>query len=420
MLLAATTPPRLATLILLSALAVASLNMFLPSLAHIAEDFEADYGLVNLSIAGYAAMTAVLQLVLGPLSDRFGRRPVVLAVLAVFILASLGCALAGDVGSFLAFRMLQAAIISGYTISLAVIRDTAPVQKAASLMGYLATGWAVAPMLAPLLGGVLDEALGWRASFWAFVVFGGAVLALCWADLGETNAAPPSASFAAQLRGYPDLVRSRRFWGYSLCMAFSVGAFYIFLGGAPLVAARLFQMSPAMLGLAIGSSTAGFILGSFLSGRLAARRTLTAMMIAGRLVACAGLAAGLLLLAFGIVSVATVFGACVFVGIGNGLTFPSANAGAMSVRPALAGSAAGLSGALTVAGGALLSAIAGTVLTEANAAPAMLAMMLLASLLGLAAALFVLWVDRHAPANAAAAGPEAAEAADAGGHAAEG
>jgi Bcr/CflA subfamily drug resistance transporter len=408
MLLAATTPPRLATLILLSALAVASLNMFLPSLAHIAEAFEADYGLVNLSIAGYAAMTAVLQLVLGPLSDRIGRRPVVLAVLAVFILASLGCALAGDVGSFLAFRMLQAAIISGYTISLAVIRDTAPVHKAASLMGYLAMGWAVAPMLAPLLGGVLDETLGWRASFWAFVVFGGAILALCWADLGETanrgetNAAAPSASVAAPLRGYPELVRSRRFWGYSLCMAFSVGAFYIFLGGAPLVAAGLFEMSPAMLGVAIGSSTAGFILGSFLSGRLAARRTLTAMMIAGRLVACAGLAAGLLLLALGIVSVATVFGACVFVGIGNGLTFPSANAGAMSVRPALAGSAAGLSGALTVAGGALLSAIAGTVLTEANAAPAMLAMMLLASLLGLAAALFVLRIDRREAASAAA------------------
>jgi Bcr/CflA subfamily drug resistance transporter len=408
MFLAATTPPRLATLILLSALAVASLNLFLPSLAHIADEFGADYGLVNLSIAGYAAMTAVLQLVLGPLSDRYGRRPVVLAVLAVFILASLGCALAGDVVTFLAFRMLQAAIISGYTISLAVIRDTAPGQKAASLMGYLATGWAAAPMLGPLLGGVLDEAFGWRASFWAFVGLGAAVLALCWADLGETNKAG-SVAFAAQLRGYPELVRSRRFWGYSLCMAFSVGAFYIFLGGAPLVAATLFEMSPAMLGLAIGSSTAGFILGSFLSGRLAASRTLTAMMIAGRLVACAGLAAGLLLLALGIVSVATVFGACVFVGIGNGLTFPSANAGAMSVRPALAGSAAGLSGAVTVAGGALLSAIAGALLTEANAAPALLAMMLLTSLLGLAAALAVLSIDRRE-----AAQPEVTASLDAG------
>lgn len=398
----ASTPPRLATLILLSALAVASLNLFLPSLAHIAEEFEADYGLVNLSIAGYAAVTAVLQLVMGPLSDRFGRRPVILAVLGVFVAASLGCALARDVETFLLFRMLQAAIISGYTISLAVIRDTAPAQQAASLMGYLSMGWAVAPMLGPLLGGVLDEVFGWRASFWAFILFGLSVFALCWADLGETNTRR-AATFAAQLHSYPELLRSRRFWGYSLCMAFSLGAFYIFLGGAPLVAATLFGLSPVMLGIAIGSSTAGFMLGSFLSGRFAGRCGLTTLMIVGRIVACAGLAAGLLLLALDVVSVATLFGACVFLGIGNGLTFPSANAGAMSVRPELAGSAAGLSGAVTVAGGAALSALAGAILSEANAAPAMLAMMLAASLAGLLAALAVRWIDRREAQGAAGA-----------------
>ena len=391
---AATTPPRLSTLILLRALAVGSLNMFLPSLAHIASDFGADYGLVNLSIAGYAAATAVLQLIMGPLSDRFGRRPVILAALAVFILASLGCLLATDIWTFLAFRMLQAAIIAGYSVSLAVIRDTAPVRQAASLMGYVAMGWAVAPMLGPLFGGALDSLFGWRASFWAFAVMGGAVFALCWTDLGETNKTP-SATFAAQFRSYPELFRSRRFWGYSLCMAFSVGAFYVFLGGAPLVAATLFHISPAALGVAIGSSTAGFILGSFVSARLAARLSLITLMIAGRLVACAGLAAGLILLAADFVSVVTIFGACVFVGIGNGLTFPGANAGAMSVRSALAGSASGLSGALTVAGGAVMSAIAGAALTAENAAPAMLAFMLLSSLLALVAALTVLWIDRR-------------------------
>src|SRR3546814_1128990 len=87
-----------------------------------------------------------------------------------------------------------------------------------------------------LLGGALDAAVGWRASFVVFVAFGAAVLALCWVDLGESNRSR-SETFAAQLRSYPELFRSRRFWGYSLCMAFSIGAFYIFLGGAPLVAA---------------------------------------------------------------------------------------------------------------------------------------------------------------------------------------
>ena len=120
-------------------------NLFLPSLAHIAEEFEADYGLVNLSIAGYAAVTAVLQLVMGPLSDRFGRRPVILAVLGVFVAASLGCALARDVETFLLFRMLQAAIISGYTISLAVIRDTAPKSPASAARAMASRCGSIAP-----------------------------------------------------------------------------------------------------------------------------------------------------------------------------------------------------------------------------------------------------------------------------------
>ena len=395
MLFAAATPPTLFTLILLSGLSVVSLNMFLPSLTNIAATFEADYALVNLSIAGYAMAMAVLQLVLGPLSDRFGRRPVILAGLALFSLASLGCLLATDVWTFLAFRMLQAAIASGFAVSRAVIRDQVGAQEAASLMGYLATAWALAPMLGPMFGGALDELFGWRASFWAFLGFGVAVFALCWVDLGETNK-QPSATFRQQFRTYPALLRSASFWGYALCMGFSVGAFYVFISGAPLVAATLFDMGTATLGVCMGSITAGFIFGSFLAGRFAGGRALTTMMITGRVVACGGLTLGLIVLLSGVVHVVTLFGACMFVGIGNGLTMPSSNAGAMSVRPDLAGSASGLSGALTVAGGAAMSALTGVVLTEANAAYALLGLMLLASFLGLVAALAVLWLDRRA------------------------
>src|SRR4051795_10271066 len=100
-------PPALMTLIALSGLSVISLNMFLPSLANIAHEFQADYALVNLCIAVYAAVSAVLQLVMGPLSDRFGRRPVILAALLLFLVASLGCLLAANVWVFLAFRMMQ-------------------------------------------------------------------------------------------------------------------------------------------------------------------------------------------------------------------------------------------------------------------------------------------------------------------------
>lgn len=394
MFVAAATPPRLVTLILLSALSVVSLNMFLPSLSHIAAALRADYVLVNLSIAGYAAMTALLQLVMAPLSDRYGRRPVILAALAVFVAASLGCLLADDIWTFLACRLLQGAIVSGYAVSLAVIRDTVPARAAASRMGYLAMAWGLAPMLAPLVGGLLDTLFGWRASFWAFALLGGAVFALCWVDLGETNNAP-SRTFYTQLRSYPALLRARRFWGYAACMAFSTGAFYAFLGAAPLVASTVFGISTASLGVYMGSTTAGFVVGSFLSGRFAAAYSLAAMMLAGRLVACAGLLLGLVLLQAGIVQPLTLFGCCALMGLGNGITMPSANAGALSVRPGLAGSASGLAGALTVAGGAVMSAATGAVLTAANAAFAMLAMMLLSSLLGAAGAVYVLLLDRR-------------------------
>lgn len=392
MLAAAKSPPKLITLIVLTAVSILSLNMFLPSLPNIASGLQADYGLVNLSIAGYLAITAVLQIVLGPLSDRFGRRPVLLVSIALFAAASLGCALANDIWTFLFFRVLQGAIISGMALSRAVIRDMVPPQEAASLLGYVSMAMAVAPMLGPLFGGVLDEFFGWRASFYAFMAMGIALYWLCWVDLGETNTAP-SETFTAQFQTYPELFRSRRFWGYAFCMAFSVGAFYAFLAGAPLVAERLFAMSPAMLGLCLGTISLGFAFGSFLSGRLARRYSLLTLIIWGRVVACIGLAGGLMLFALGFVNAITLFGATIFVGLGNGLTLPSANAGAMSVRPHLAGSASGLSGAMTVGGGALLTWATGLVITETNGAYALVGMMLFSSFAGLVSALYVWRID---------------------------
>ncbi|MEM7121932.1 MAG: multidrug effflux MFS transporter [Pseudomonadota bacterium] len=384
----AATPPRLVTLILLTALATLSLNLFLPSLAAMAADFDVSYALISLTVAGYVAVTAALQLVIGPLSDRFGRRPVLLAAMAVYVIASAACVMTTDIGVFLVCRILQGVIIAGWTVSLAIVRDMKPANEAASTIGYISMVMAVAPMIGPLAGGLLDAFFGWRASFVAFTLMGLGLLILCWADLGETNAAR-TGGFAAQVRAYPDLLRSRHFWGYALCMAFSVGAFYAFLAGTPLVATAVFGMSTATLGAAMGSITAGFVFGSFLSGRLARRHALATMIIAGRLVACIGLAAGLVLVMAGYLNVVLLFGATIFVGIGNGLTTPSASAGAMSVRPHLAGSASGLFGALTAVVGALLTVITGALVTVETGAFMLLAIMLAASFLALLAALLV-------------------------------
>ena len=204
---AASAPPMLFTLVLLNGLSAVSLNMFLPSLSNIAADFQAGYGLLaSASIAGYAGMTTVLQLLIGPLSDRVGRRPVILVSLVIFVLASLGCLLARDVWTFLLFRTMQAAIVSGFVQSRVIIRDTEPAQKAASLMGYLSIylsiAWAIVPMLAPMLGGAFDQLFGWRANFWAFLGFGAGMLALCWFDLGETNK-NPSDTFTNSSKHFP-------------------------------------------------------------------------------------------------------------------------------------------------------------------------------------------------------------------------
>ncbi|WP_299394952.1 multidrug effflux MFS transporter [Pelagibius sp.] len=376
------TPPRMLTLILLTGVSILSLNMFVPSLVNIAADLDADYTLVSLAIAGYLAVTAVLQIVIGPLSDRYGRRPVLLWAIALFALASLGCLMAEDVWVFLFFRLLQAAIVAGGALSRVVVRDMVPPKEAAGMLGTIAMAMAVAPMLGPMVGGALDELFGWRSSFLAFALMGVALFGLTWVDLGETNASP-SQTFGAQIRSYPLLLRSGRFWGYAGCMAFSTGAFFAFIAGAPLVATALFQVSPGMLGLYVGSITGGFVLGSFAAARLAKGFELETMMLAGRIVACSGLAAGLLLFSGGVVHELALFGATVFVGIGNGITMPSSNVGAMSVRTDLAGTASGLAGALTMGAGALLTWTAGIVVTEQSGAMALLGLMFATSFLGL-------------------------------------
>lgn len=384
------------TLTVCTAVSVLTLNMFLPSLTHIAEDFQADYALVNLSVGGYLLITGVLQLIMGPMSDRYGRRPVLLLSTALFVLASIGCALAQSVWVFLGFRLLQGGVIAGQVLSRAAIRDMYPPGEAASKLGYVSMAMALAPMLGPMLGGALEMAFGWRSGFVLYTLLGLGMLLLLWADFGETNQ-HPAETFARQFRAYPRLFTSRRFWGYALCVAGSIGGFFAFITGAPMVAAAWFDLSPAMLGLGLGIITGGFMVGSFLTGRFAGRVPLIRLILIGRTVAVLGPLAGLGLFALGLGNVPVFFGAAICVGFGNGLTTANASAGLMSVRPDLAGSASGMMGALTAVLGAALTGATGALVSPANAPFAVLGTMLAASVLALGAALFVLWVDLREP-----------------------
>ncbi|WP_170475471.1 multidrug effflux MFS transporter [Ruegeria arenilitoris] len=389
---AARTPPSLVTLVFATALSVLSLNLFLPSLARMSEDFQVDYSLINISVAGYLAVSAVLQLIIGPLSDRFGRRPVLLICMGLFACASFGCVLAESIWVFLGFRLLQASVVAGSVLSSATIRDMYPPNEAASKLGYVAMAMALAPMLGPMLGGALDMLFGWRAGFVFYSLAGTGLLALLWADMGETNS-ERSSTFSAQLSEYPHLFRARRFWGYALCMAFSIGGFYSFITGAPLVAQAWFDLSPAMLGLGIGIITGGFMVGNFITGRIATRTRLTTMILIGRIFASVGPFVGLSLFLAGQGSVWVFFGSAIFVGFGNGLTNANASSGLMSVRPKLAGSAAGLSGAMIVALGAVLTSMTGAFVSPTNGPFLVLGMMCASSFVGLLAVLYVRWVD---------------------------
>ncbi|APO72040.1 Bcr/CflA subfamily drug resistance transporter protein (plasmid) [Rhizobium gallicum] len=388
-------PPRLATLILLSALAVLPVNMILPSLPTIAATFQADFGLVNLSVAGYATVSALTAVIAGAMTDRYGRRPVVLMAVSIFIVASVGCALATNIGVFLLFRTMQASIAACFSVALVLIKETSGEREAASKIGYAAVGWALAPMLGPMFGGTLDELFGWRASFVVFAVLGAAMLALALCDLTET-AARSQRTHGNYLAAYGQLLSSARFWAYTLCMAWSMGTLYIFLGGAPLAVGQTLGGSSAKLGFYMGLVPAGFILGSYLAGRYASKHALGATLIVGRLITCMGLVVGLILSMLATAHVLAFFGPCMLIGIGNGLTMPAANTGVLSVRADLAGTAAGLAAAMTTAGGALIAAIAGLFLVKSGATHVLLGMMLISASLALLAALLAAFVDWRA------------------------
>lgn len=387
------TPPHILTLVLMAGLGALNMNVMLPSIAGIAESFEADYALAQLTISAYLAVTGALQLIVGPLSDRFGRRPVVLWSLWIFLVSTIGCLLAPDIYIFLAFRMVSGTVAIGFVLSRAIVRDLVGMDKAAAMIGWVTMGMTLVPMIGPAIGGIAEEAFGWRATVGLTLAFGLITTAIIHYDLGETNRAR-SASLTAQFRQYPDLVTSRRFWGYVAVAAFASGAFFAFLGGSPFVARVVLGMSPSALGFYFAFIAVGYALGNMLSGMYAERVGVNPMMLMGTLVAVSGIAISIVLFLAGGTHPLTLFLPMLLTGLGNGLTLPSANAGMVSVRPRLAGSASGLGGAVMIGGGAAFSAITGALLTEETGAYPLLFMMLGSSLLSALAAIYVIVIAR--------------------------
>ena len=382
------TQPSMLMLVLLASISALAMNSFLPSLPNMAEHFGSSTALMGLSVGVYLGTSAIFQILVGPLSDRIGRRTVSLWALIIFSVVSISCVYAPNTFVFMFLRALQAIAACTFVVARAIVRDTTETQASGSKIAYISMGTAICPMFGPALGGLLDGWFGWEANFWFIGGLGIFILLIAYFDLGET-VPENTQGFRQQFSEYPELLLSRRFWGYCLASAFGAGAFFAYLGGGPFVGSIVYNLSPEMLGLYFGAPAIGYFFGNFLSGRFTILFGIDAMILWGLWIIFFGLSLSMVCSYVGYGTVETFFGFMIFVGLGNGLTIPNATAGMLSVRPHLAGTASGLGGAMMIAIGAALSTLAGAFLIPGSNEMPLLMLMWFSSLSGVAVIIYV-------------------------------
>jgi MFS transporter, DHA1 family, multidrug resistance protein len=354
--------PSFLILVAISAIGPLALNIFMPSMPGLQGEFGITYGVAQMTLTLYLIGMALSQLVYGPLSDRFGRRPMLLGGMLLFVIASLLAAVAPTIELLIAARLVQAVGgAAGIVLARAMVRDVYDRDKSASVISYITMAFVLAPMVAPVLGGFLDNFAGWRASFWLLSMLGAGVLAAAWLSLPEThlNRAAPGAAVGV-LEGFVRLIAIPRFRFYSLTLAFASSVFFAFLGGAPHIMVDVLQRTPLEYGAWFITVSIGYMAGNFLSGRYTQRAGIDRMMLAGNIFTLVG---GLLCLAAaisGFLSPATLFLPMTVAAFGNGLTIPNGTAGAISVDPRITGAAAGWSGFTQMACGAAASQLVGS------------------------------------------------------------
>lgn len=336
----------MAILVTLVALGQMAFNIFLPSLPEIGREFSKTPSAVQYTITCYLAAFAIGQLFIGALSDRFGRKPVLLAGIALYAASSLICVFATSLPMLITGRIVQAlGGCAGMVLARAIIRDMNEQDEAASMLGYVTMTMMAVPSLAPAFGGVIEVAFGWRANFWVLVAIGIATALAVAARLPETNFnRTRSLRFKAQFQNYAQLVKSAPFMGYALTASFASSMFFTYASASPHIGIKLLGLSPAEYGLYFAFAPAGFITGNFLSGRLSVTFGTDRMITAGNLLALVATLCATGLALAGIFTPFALFAPFFFVAISNGLTVTNGVAGAISVHPELAGTAAGLAG----------------------------------------------------------------------------
>jgi DHA1 family bicyclomycin/chloramphenicol resistance-like MFS transporter len=364
------TPWRLLGLLMtMTAIGSMSLNILVPAVPRLADLFSADVEIIQLTISLYIVGLALAQLMCGPLSDRFGRRPVILAGFALATCASLGAIVATSANMLILMRVLQAiGGATGVAIGRAIIRDLFGRDRSAQMLSLVASAMAVAPMVAPLVGGVLDRWLGWQAIF--LFAAGASLLVFGWTatTLPETrpDRTESQEGFITDLRS---LACNGRYVGYVLVAALGCGAFFVFVGGGTHVVITMMRRSPTEYGAWFLAVSGGYILGNVITSRLSLRYGVDRMLWLGIVGELVGAAIGIALMfdveTLGLIAVVA---APTLISIGNGMLLPNAIAGAVSVRPLAAGAASGLLGCTQMLFGAVMAQIAGHLATGATTA----------------------------------------------------
>ena len=347
-----------------------AITIIIPSIPGLQSVFAADYATVQLTISLYLAAIAISQPFVGLLSDRFGRRPVLLGGLGLFVAASFLAAVSPNIESVIFLRLLQGAGgCTGMVLGRAIIRDLYDRRQAASMIGYVTMAFAVAPMVAPYLGGLLQEQYGWSAIYWFLGLSGLACLLLAWFDVSETNANPTARlDVSSMFRDFGALLGEPAFRLYAAMATVSSMAFFAFLGGAPFVSEEILNLSPTTYGAWFALTAIGYSSGNFLCGRFAEQLGVHRLLLSGALLLCLPAASLIILFGSGFASAPALFIPMFFLGAANGLCLPGSIAGAISVRPDIAGAASGLTGSLQTGIGAAISAITGAVLAGGQTA----------------------------------------------------
>ncbi len=337
-----------------------AMHIFVPALPIAARGLGAGIGEMQMTVSLYIFGLAVGQLVYGPLADRFGRRPVMLAGLGLYTAAGLAAALAPDVHALIAARLFQAmGGCAGLVLGRSIVRDTAEPQEATRRLALMNLMVTVGPSIAPLVGGALATALGWRSIFYGLFALGIVGLLFTWRLLPETGRPGAPVSAPALARNYARLLRSPAFLGFSIGGGCATTSMYAFIASAPFIFVDQLHRPAHEAGIYLAILVSGVWLGSFLTSHLIARVRVDRLMIRSN--ALSVLAAFVLLGAAltDRLSVPLIVASMFLFTVGVGMASPAALTQAIGVNPQIIGSASGLYGFTQMAVGALCTALAG-------------------------------------------------------------